>query len=313
MQFIGAEFVMEAVDIAISVEDLYKSYGVIKAVDGLSFNVNEGEVYSLLGPNGAGKTTTVEIVEGIRRQDKGKVLVLGKDPWQSRSHIRENVGIMPQDFRFVERINPEEAIKFYCSLFGVKDRSKELLELVELEDVKHVYFQNLSGGQKQKLGICLALVNNPRIVFLDEPTTGLDPRARRRIWKLINQLKKEGRTIFLTTHYLEEAQMLADRVGIVFKGKMLVEGTPREIIEKKGRGKRLLVNRDERLERYVENDLGLEKEIDGDMVSFRVESNREIMDILTFVETNGIPLQTLQMREDTLEDIFIDLVGKEED
>lgn len=299
--------------VTILVENLRKSYGSIKAVDGLSFKVYEGEVYSLLGPNGAGKTTTVEIVEGLRKPDGGRVRVLGMDPWHSQADIRQTVGIMPQDFRFVERINPEEAIRFYCTIFGVADRSKELLELVELDDVRHVYFQNLSGGQKQKLGICLALVNNPKVVFLDEPTTGLDPRARRRIWKLIRQLKEEGRTIILTTHYLEEAEMLADRVGIVSRGKMIVEGTPKEIIEKMGKGKRLLVSRDEKLSEYIGKELKLESTLENGLISAHVNSNSDVIDILSFVDRNNIPISTLQLREDTLEDIFVDLVGKEEE
>lgn len=299
--------------VAISVENLHKSYGSIKAVDGLSFRVLEGEVYSLLGPNGAGKTTTVEIIEGIRKADSGAVSVLGMDPWHSRSSLRKTVGIMPQDFRFVERINPAEAIRFYCTLFDVQDRSQELLDLVELQDVRHVHFQNLSGGQKQKLGICLALVNDPKVVFLDEPTTGLDPRARRRIWDLIRKLKSEGRTVILTTHYLEEAEMLADRVGIVFKGKMLVEGTPKEIIEKKGKGKRLLVSSDPKLTSYMENQLQLHCTPEEGLVSAHIRSNRDVIDILSFVEKNGIPVSNLQIREDTLEDIFIEMVGKEEE
>ncbi len=304
---------MDGSRVAISVENLHKSYGQIHAVDGLSFKVYEGEVYSLLGPNGAGKTTTVEIVEGIRKADSGSVKVLGKDPWHSQGEMRQSVGIMPQDFRFVERINPEEAIRFYCTLFGVHDRSGELLKLVELEDVKHVYFQNLSGGQKQKLGICLALVNDPRVVFLDEPTTGLDPRARRRIWKLIRQLKAEGRTIILTTHYLEEAEMLADRVGIVSGGKMVVEGTPKEIIEKMGKGKRLLLSFNEQLAEYIGKDLGLEYVEEDGLLSTRIKSNHDVSNIMSYVDREGISLSALQLKEDTLEDIFVDLVGREED
>lgn len=299
--------------VAISVESLHKTYGEIHAVDGLSFEVHEGEVYSLLGPNGAGKTTTVEIVEGIRKADKGIVKVLGMDPWHSQKEMMGSVGIMPQDFRFVERINPEEAIRFYCTIFGVSDRSSELLKLVELEEVKHVFFQNLSGGQKQKLGICLALVNNPRVVFLDEPTTGLDPRARRRIWNLIRQLKSEGRTIILTTHYLEEAEMLADRVGIVSGGKMLVEGTPSEIIGKMGSGRRLLLNYNAMIADHIVKDMGLEFVSENGLLTTRINDNSDVLSILSYAEKNGIPLNTLQLKEDTLEDIFVDLVGKEED
>lgn len=299
--------------VAIMVEDLRKTYGSIKAVDGLTFRVHEGEVYSLLGPNGAGKTTTVEIVEGLRKADSGKVTVLGVNPWTARQQMKQSVGIMPQDFRFVERITPQEAIRFYCTLFETKDRSEELLDLVELQEVKSVYFQNLSGGQKQKLGICLALVNNPRLIFLDEPTTGLDPRARRRIWDLIRSLRKEGRTIILTTHYLEEAEMLADRVGIVFRGSMLVEGTPNEIIEKMGKGRRLVLTRNRKLLDYISGDLGLQWTDEGDVVSVQVRSNRDVINVLVYAEEQGISLGNLQLREDTLEDIFVDLVGKGED
>lgn len=299
--------------ITISVENLQKNYGPIKAVDGISFRVFEGEVYSLLGPNGAGKTTMVEIIEGLRKPDGGIVRVLGMDPWHSKAKMKDNVGIMPQDFRFIERINPEEAIKFYCSIFGVRDKTKELLELVELEDVRHVYFQNLSGGQKQKLGICLALVNDPKVVFLDEPTTGLDPRARRRIWKLIRQLKREGRTVILTTHYLEEAEMLADRVGIVSRGKMVVEGTPKEIIGKMGKGKHLLVSRDEKLLDFIREELKIDCTFENGLIAAQVNSNSDVIDILSFVERNGIQISNLQLKEDTLEDIFVDLVGREED
>lgn len=300
-------------DVTISVENLHKNYGGIHAVDGLSFKVYEGEVYSLLGPNGAGKTTTVEIVEGIRKPDEGSVKVLGMDPWHSQKKMMDSVGIMPQDFRFVERINPVEAIRFYCSIFGVKDRSTELLKLVELEDVKNVHFQNLSGGQKQKLGICLALVNDPKVVFLDEPTTGLDPRARRRIWDLIRKLKSEGRTIILTTHYLEEAEILADRVGIISNGKMFVEGTPKEIIDKMGRGKRLLLSYNSQLADHLVKGLGLEFVSENDTISTRINSNHDLVNILSYADKNGISLNTLQLKEDTLEDIFVDLVGKEED
>ena len=190
---LGEEVTMS--DVAISVDGLKKSYGPIRAVDGLTFNVYGGEIYSLLGSNGAGKTTTVEILEGIRHPDSGKVTVLGQDPWHHASQLRNKVGIMPQDFRFMERITPKEAISYFCSLFNVPNKARELLKLVELEDSGDVRFVNLSGGQKQKVGICLALVNDPQVVFLDEPTTGLDPQARRKIWDLIIKLKAEQRTL----------------------------------------------------------------------------------------------------------------------
>lgn len=297
----------------ISATDLHKSYGSLKAVDGISFTVTKGEVYSFLGPNGAGKTTTVEILEGIRKPDSGSVKVLGQDPWRSASKLRDIVGIMPQDFRFIERITPAEAIKYYCTLFSVADRTEELLKLVELEDVRNVHFINLSGGQKQKVGICLALVNEPKVVFLDEPTTGLDPKARRRIWDLIRKLKSEGRTVILTTHYLEEAEMLADRVGIMDHGKMIVEGSPQEIIAKMGKGRSLHINRTAGLEEYLQKSREGDYAVHGDEIVVPVHNIGDITKILDFAEKNSIELKNLSLKEDTLEDIFVDLITQEDE
>ncbi len=283
------------------------------AVNGLSFSVSVGEVYSLLGPNGAGKTTTVEILEGIRKADSGTTSILGVDPWHDFSKIRKDVGIMPQGFTFIERITPKEAISYYCSLFGVRDRSRELTELVEFGTAADTVFQNLSGGEKQKLGICLALINDPKLVFLDEPTTGLDPRARRKIWDLIKKLKSEERTVILTTHYLEEAQILADRVGIVHHGKMLVEGSPEEIIDKMGRGKRLVLGKNEDLVEFIRNDLGLDVEIRSDDIQVNIGGNKDVLDILRFLDSREMSVGNMSLKEDTLEDVFVSLVGVEEE
>ena len=298
---------------AITAENIHKSYAAIKAVNGISFIVYKGEVFSFLGPNGAGKTTTVEMLEGIRKADSGRINVLGEDPWHSAIKLRDRVGIMPQDFRFIERITPKEAIRYYCSLFGMPDKSRELLELVELSEVQDVYFQNLSGGQKQKVGICLALVNDPELVFLDEPTTGLDPKARRKIWDLIRKLKSEGRTVILTTHYLEEAQMLADRVAIMDHGRIIVEGSPADIIQKMGKGRKLIVQYTEELFRHLSEVLGLECSRSGDSLSVTVHSNRDVMDVLEFADRSRIELTSLSLKEDTLEDIFVDLVTEQEE
>lgn len=300
----------EESEIPVSVESIRKTYGSLTAVDRLSFKVESGEVYSLLGPNGAGKTTTVEIIEGLRKADSGKVSVLGTDPWSSPGWIRKAVGIMPQDFRFIERITPVEAIKYYSTLFGVPDRSGELVELVELGGARNNQFQNLSGGEKQKVGICLALINDPKLVFLDEPTTGLDPISRRKIWSLIKKLKEEGKTVVLTTHYLEEAQMLADRVGIVNTGKMLVEGTPRSIIEKMGKGRRLLVSKSPELLSYVKDILKLKVDEIEEGLQIQISDNGNIMDIFTFLDQNKISIERFSLLEDSLEDVFIDLIGK---
>ncbi|TMI09669.1 ABC transporter ATP-binding protein, partial [Candidatus Bathyarchaeota archaeon] len=219
---------------AIEVSALQKSYGQLRAVDEISFSVNRGEVFSLLGPNGAGKTTTIEILEGIRQRDGGNVRVLGVDPWTSGYALHKKLGIIPQGFTFFPKAKPKEAIQYYADLFGVTVDSSEILRKVVLDDAVNTYFEDLSGGQKQKVGLALSLVNNPEMLFLDEPTTGLDPQARRAVWEVIRELKKEGRSIMLTTHYLEEAEVLADRVAIMNKGKIAAMGTPAEIIAQHG-------------------------------------------------------------------------------
>ena len=204
--------------LSVIVDSLRKSYGDVKAVDGVSFSVEEGEVFSLLGPNGAGKTTTIEILEGLRQKDEGSVKVLGLDPWRQGYDLHWKMGIIPQGFRFFDYSTPREAVKYYARLFGVNADVDQILKEVLLEDAASLYYNKLSGGQKQKLGLALSLVNNPQLVVLDEPTTGLDPQARRAVWNVIRELKKEDRSVLLTTHYLEEAQVLADRVAIMNLG-----------------------------------------------------------------------------------------------
>lgn len=221
---------------AIEVSSLKKAYGSLKAVDGISFSVSDGEVFSLLGPNGAGKTTTIEVLEGLRQRDSGDAKVLGKDPWKDGYEIHKKIGVIPQGFKFVDYATPREAVKYYADLFGVKVDADAILKKVILQDSAETYFSRLSGGQKQKVGMALSLVNDPELVFLDEPTTGLDPQARRAVWDVIRTLKGEGRSVLLTTHYLDEAQELADVVAIMNHGKIIATGTPAEIIAVHGTG-----------------------------------------------------------------------------
>lgn len=299
-------------DYAIEASDLRKYYGPIRAVDGLTLRVRSGEIFSLLGPNGAGKTTTIEMLEGIRKPDSGNIRVLGMDPWKETGRMHSRVGIIPQGFNFMQRITPREGIRYFCSLFGVPDRSEELLNLVDLRPVENTYFQNLSGGQKQKFGLCLALVHNPELIFLDEPTTGLDPQARRNMWDVIRKLKSDGRTVLLTTHYLEEAQVLADRVGIVQGGKMLAEGSPDEIIKKYGRGLRLIFPGGEEMHSALAR-LGLKAEKEDGMISVAVQSGERLPELLSIIRDAGGRLERMQLKEDTLEDVFIKMVGRVED
>src|SRR5713226_7470897 len=248
---------------AIEVEGLKKNYGDLHAVDGISFSVEKGEVFSLLGPNGAGKTTTIEVLEGLRQKGEGTTTVLDMDPWSKGYELHKRIGVIPQGFKFLDYPTPREAILYYGALFGKKVDPDELLRRVILEDAANIWFQHLSGGQKQKLGMALSLVNDPEVVFLDEPTTGLDPQARRAVWEVIRKLKTEGRTVMLTTHYLEEAEELADRVAIMNHGKIVAMGTPSEIVSKHGSGERLVVKAGEGLASYLREHTRLRVESDG--------------------------------------------------
>jgi ABC-2 type transport system ATP-binding protein len=296
----------------IEVSKLVKEYGSLRAVDGIDCEVRSGEVFSFLGPNGAGKTTTVEILEGLRPRTSGDVRVLGFDPWTQLEQLRTRIGVIPQDFHFFPKLSPREAVRLYASLFSVKVDPDELLARVELSDKADDYYDTLSGGQHQKLGVALALVNDPELCFLDEPTTGLDPRARRSIWDVIRRLRKEGRTVFLTTHYLDEAQKLADRIAIINKGHIIATGSPDEIIVRYGRPERLrIVGEPALADRLTALGLRVAREDDG--VEVELRSKADALRILETVTESGLKWDSFSTETDTLEDVFIQLVGRLED
>jgi ABC-2 type transport system ATP-binding protein len=298
---------------AVHVEGLTKQYGPLTAVDGIDLTVGTGEVFAFLGPNGAGKTTTVEILEGLRKRTSGRVEVLGLDPWSQARELHERIGVIPQDFRFFEKITPAEAIRYYAQLFGRSVDVPGLLARVALTDKADARWDTLSGGQKQKVGLALALVNDPEVCFLDEPTTGLDPRARRAIWEVVRKLKADRRTVFLTTHYLEEAQLLADRVAIIHQGRIIAKGTAESIIRAHGRPERLVFpdapGLAERLGQALRRPVA---RVDGHVeVEFR--TRQEVLQILTAAEQAGLPWEGFSTRTDTLEDVFVALVGRMDD
>ena len=295
---------------AVQVESLQKSYGDLHAVDGISFNVGRGEVFSLLGPNGAGKTTTIEILEGLRNKDRGKVSVLGFDPWTKGYELHKKIGVIPQGFKFFDYPTPREAIKYYAALFGRKVDVDQILKNVILEDAANIYFLHLSGGQRQKMGMALSLVNDPELVFLDEPTTGLDPQARRAVWEVIRNLKKEGRGVLLTTHYLEEAEELADRVAIMNHGKIIAAGTPAEIIATHGSGDRLEVRGGDELARYLKENTKLHVDYSSGKVSVKLEQKNDALLALGAISESGMGWSELTTKRDNLEDIFVRLVGE---
>lgn len=225
----------------VRVENLVKRYGGTVAADHVSFTVGGGEIFGMLGPNGAGKTSTIEVLEGLRKGSAGDVSVLGLDPRRDSRELHKRIGVIPQGFRFFDKAKPREAVRYYADLFGVRVDADELLRMVMLEDSADRLFEDLSGGQKQKLGFALSLVNDPDLLFLDEPTTGLDPQARRAVWKIVRDLKDKGKSVLLTTHYIEEAERLADRVAIMNRGKIIAEGSPGELVSRYGTGKEVIV------------------------------------------------------------------------
>ena len=294
----------------IEVSSLRKHYGDLKAVDGISFTVNQCEVFGLLGPNGAGKTTTIEIMDGLRERDGGDVKVLGFDPWKNGYQLHKKIGVIPQEFTFFEKTSPREAIIYYGDLFNTKVNPDEILKEVLLEDSGKQLFENLSGGQKQKTGLALALINTPELLFLDEPTTGLDPNARRAIWEVIRGLKAKGKTIILTTHYLDEAQQLCDRVAIMNHGHIVAMGTTDEIISQYGSGERLEIHGNDKLANYIRSNTELQVEYDParGVVSVPLKKKIDALAALAAAEQSGMDWKDIQTRQDSLDDVFVKLV-----
>src|SRR5216684_1554274 len=211
------------------VENLVKRYGDVEAVRGVSFSVEEGEVFGLLGPNGAGKTSTVEVMEGLRVPDGGRVSVCGIDPQRNPTELKNQIGATLQSTSLPDKLRVGEALRLFAGFYKRTRNADDLLRRFGLEEKRNAFYNQLSGGQKQRLALAMALVNDPKVLFLDEPTAGLDPQVRREIYDIIEELKREKKTIVLTTHYIEEAEKLCDRVAIVDHGKLIIEGTPRAL------------------------------------------------------------------------------------
>ncbi len=295
---------------AVVVHSLVKRYGTLRAVDGIDLRVPTGGIFAFLGPNGAGKTTTVEILEGLRQATSGTVEVLGLDPWRDGSKLHRRIGVIPQDFRFFEKVTAREAIVYYRTLFGTDVDPDELLARVELSEKADSRFDTLSGGQKQKLGLALSLTNRPEVCFLDEPTTGLDPHARRAIWEVVRSLHAEGRTVFLTTHYLEEAEILADQVAIIHQGRIIASGTPKEIIQEHGRPTRLRVAARPALADALRAGGFSGVRAQNGTVEVDLANHKDALRVLQAIEASGLPWDSLATEADTLEDVFVRLVGR---
>jgi ABC-2 type transport system ATP-binding protein len=297
---------------AIKVEKLTKRYGDLLAVNDISFNVRQGEVFALLGPNGAGKTTTVEIIETFRRPTSGIVRLLGMDVTKEKRNIVPRIGVLPQGFSSFDRITVRETMQFYSRLFCCKNADIDgLIELVNLEDKAKEQYMRLSGGLKQRLGIALALVNDPEVVFLDEPTTGLDPRARREVWNVLLGLKKKGKTVFLTTHYMEEAELLADTVAIIFKGKIIAMDSPVQLMESNADYLILTLQSVDEKAFDIFGKMGFEPVLDNHRnLNVRVERTDDIRKILNGMKDAGVSLLSMQVRKPNLEQVFLKLTGE---
>jgi ABC-2 type transport system ATP-binding protein len=282
------------VSATISVRELRKSYGSLTAVDGITFDVQPGEFYAILGPNGAGKTTTLEILEGLRQADRGEVSVLGLPPWPRNQALLPRIGVQLQASSFFERLTAREQIRTFASLYGVGTRrADDMLAVVGLTEQASVRAEKLSGGQAQRLSIACALVHDPELVFLDEPTTGFDPAARRTAWETIRSLKQLGKTVLLTTHYLDEAQELADSVAIIKGGRILAEGSPSELGV--GGGSRYRVA-------YANGD--------GEPTVIETDDPTRLLHELTGAALErGEPLRSLSVTRPSLEDVYLELTA----
>jgi ABC-2 type transport system ATP-binding protein len=278
---------------AIEVRDLRKTYGEHEAVRGISFEIAEGEVFGLLGPNGAGKTTTVEILEGYRKRDGGEVTVLGEDPQTAGRGWRERIGVVLQSSQLWPSLTVAETHRMFAGYYRRPRDVDEVIRLVGLEEKRDARVKTLSGGQKRRLDLGLALVGDPELVFLDEPTTGFDPTARRAAWEMIRSLRALGKTVLLTTHYLDEAEQLADRVAVLREGQIAIVGSPRDLTSAAATTEI----------RYRRN---------GDDVVLRTDDPTGVLHELTAQAlADGVELERLEVRRPTLEDVYLDLVGVE--
>ena len=296
---------------AIHVAAIRKVYGRMVAIDEVSFDVERGEIFGLIGPNGAGKTTTMECVEGLRTPDRGVISVLGLDPTRDAVSLQERIGVQLQEAQLQKRIKVREAVAFWASLYRHPVDGDHLIEQLGLGDKRNDWFMTLSGGQKQRLFIALALINNPELVFLDELTTGLDPQARRAIWDLVRGVRLRGATVFLTTHLMEEAERLCDRVAIIDHGRIIDIGVPSELVRRHCPERTVIVTTDdvaahERFQVIPQVD---SVEINGAQVTFRGRGDDLVTLVIRCLAEHRIQVTDFRTEVPTLEDVFLKLTG----
>ena len=297
----------------LQVENLIKRYGDVEAVRGISFEVAESEVFGLLGPNGAGKTSTIEILEGLRDADGGKVSVCGYDPQRNPDELKREIGAALQSTALPEKMRVMEALRLFASFYKRRRNPEDLLKRFGLEEKRNVYYSQLSGGQKQRLALAIALVNDPKVVFLDEPTAGLDPQVRREIYDIIEELRRDKKTIVLTTHYIEEAERLCDRVAIVDHGKVIAQGTPRELKQSSADKARIEVRlAQEESDETLKSLEGVSdcRSLNGAYVLHCQRPPQAIVSLVKHLEARNNELVSLEIATPSLEDVFIELTGR---
>jgi len=299
----------------ITVEGLRKSYGSVKAVDSVTFQVHRNEIFGMVGPNGSGKTTTIECIEGLRHPDEGRLSVLGLDPQREAYELRERTGVQLQSSNLPNRMRVEEALNLFSSFYSQAADWRPLLEELGLSDKRRALYSQLSGGQKQRLFVALALINHPEIVFLDELTTGLDPQARHATWDLVREIQGRGATVFLTTHFMEEAERLCDRVAILDHGRIIALDTPENLVSQLGMGTRIIfqVNKQDAAvfqpARIGAIDGVRRVEQQGEEVVVYGQGDGLISAVILALENVRLPIHNLRTEQANLEDAFLALTG----
>jgi ABC-2 type transport system ATP-binding protein len=298
------------VETVIEVRNLFKKYDDLVAVNGIDLDVNAGEVYSILGPNGAGKTTSVEIMECLRKKTSGEVRILGYDIEKGQKEIRKRIGVLPQSFNAFDYLTVKENIEYFGGLFDKRIATGELIEAVQLQDKRDAWFIDLSGGLKQRVGVAIAMVNDPDLIFLDEPTTGLDPKARREVWAIIRKLRSQNKTVILTTHYMEEAEVLSDHVAIMNSGNFIALGTPREIIDQHGSGSTCIVKGANAAATEAVRSAGMMYEASNGDLLVRMENKGSLPKLIGLLSASEVTYDEVLIKGSTLEDVFLRLTGK---
>jgi ABC-2 type transport system ATP-binding protein len=296
----------------ISVAGVRKTYGATVAVDEVSFDVQDGEIFGLIGPNGAGKTTTMECVEGLRKPDRGAIAVLGLDPFRDVYQLQDRIGVQLQQAHLQKRIKVWEAAHLWCSLYKKPvAQGERLLEQLGLQDKRNAWFMTLSGGQQQRLFIALALVNDPEVVFLDELTTGLDPQARRAIWDLVRGIRARGKTVFMTTHLMEEAERLCDRVAIIEHGRIIDVDTPQGLIDKHCPERSVVLKtEDARAAEYFRALRSvIDVQHDSDQFTIHGRGDAFITEVIQCLAEHQVRVDSFRTEQPTLEDVFLKVTG----